>query len=262
MNLSETGYETIITDLPFDTAYDKRLVFNNRLFFSTSSGLYKLNDTYDGVDLCSPDNVGPGKIASNGKFYYGVSFQYNQTHLARYSSLSSSFLGDVLTGQRPKNVNFTSTSASDFVTSPVTGYSWDFGDGNTSTDENPSNNFVDSGSYDITFTVSSDIDELPLTKENYISISEPYRIIYHGSGNTEGTVPIDSTEYYHGDTAIVLGPGGMKKEPYVFYAWTDSPYGYGYIHFPGDELIMLQNRHVYASWVGSSNYIGGLIGKS
>ncbi len=121
------------------------------------------------------------------------------------------------------------------MTSPVTGYSWDFGDGNTSTDENPSNNFVD---------------------------SEPYRIIYHGSGNTEGTVPIDSTEYYHGDTAIVLGPGGMKKEPYVFYAWTDSPYGYGYIHFPGDELIMLQNRHVYASWVGSSNYIGGLIGKS
>lgn len=266
MNLSETGYETLITDLPFYEAYDKRLVFNNRLFFATYSGLYKLNDTYDGVDLCVTDHVSPGKIASNGKFYYSVTIgNYdNNSYLSRYSSLSSNFIGDVLTGQRPKAVNFTSTSSSDFITSPILGYSWEFGDGNTSTDENPSNNFIDSGSYDVTFTVYSDIDELPLTKENYIVISEPYRVIYHGSGNTGGSVPVDPTEYYPGDIAVVLGPGDMEKESYVFSAWTDSPVGYGgYIYArPGNKLVILENIHLYASWWGSSNYAGGLIGKS
>lgn len=262
MNLSETGYEILVTGLPFDSANDKRLVFNNRLFFSTGSGLYKLNDTYDGVDSCTSGNIGPGKIASNGKFYYSVNLEYNRSQLARYSSLSSDFYGDTLIGQRPKNVNFTSTSSSDFVTSPILGYSWEFGDGNTSTEENPSNNFVNSGSYDVTFTVNNDIDELPLTKENYINISELYRVIYHGSGNTVGTVPIDPTEYYHGDVAIVLGQGDMEKEPYVFNGWLNTPFGYGYDYSPGDELIMEQDKHLYATWSSFSNYIGGLIGRS
>ena len=40
-------------------------------------------------------------------------------------------------------------------TSTITGWSWDFGDGNTSTAQNPTNTYVASGNYNVTLTVTS-----------------------------------------------------------------------------------------------------------
>ncbi|MEZ4922088.1 MAG: PKD domain-containing protein [Crocinitomicaceae bacterium] len=50
-------------------------------------------------------------------------------------------------------MNFTDNST---ITAPgtITGYSWDFGDGNTSTAQNPSNNYASDGTYTVSLTVT------------------------------------------------------------------------------------------------------------
>lgn len=72
----------------------------------------------------------------------------------------------------PLGVNFTSsvttTSGLDFT------YSWDFGDGHTSTAANPSNTYAASGLYDVTLTVTDEYGcETSVTKEEYIRITDP-----------------------------------------------------------------------------------------
>jgi gliding motility-associated-like protein len=50
--------------------------------------------------------------------------------------------------------NFTSTST--ISSGAITSYAWDFGDGNTSTTQNPTNTYTTTGPYNVTLTVTSD----------------------------------------------------------------------------------------------------------
>lgn len=50
------------------------------------------------------------------------------------------------------------------------GYFWDFGDGTTSTQENPTHTYTDQGVYDVTLKVSTNIDDFYETKNGLITI--------------------------------------------------------------------------------------------
>ena len=67
-----------------------------------------------------------------------------------YSSPVISFYPDVLNGCEPLTVKFT-----DNTTPAIASYLWDFGDGNTSTDQSPIHTFQNAGSYDITVSVET-----------------------------------------------------------------------------------------------------------
>ncbi len=80
-----------------------------------------------------------------------------------------SFVADTLacTGQ---TVSFTSTS---LVSDPAT-YLWDFGDSNTSTDQNPTHNYANEDIYDICLTVTDRNGcDSTLCKPNYIRVGDP-----------------------------------------------------------------------------------------
>ncbi|MGN6744156.1 MAG: PKD domain-containing protein, partial [Amnibacterium sp.] len=66
------------------------------------------------------------------------------------ASPQASFTADPATGPAPLAVTFTDTS-----TGPPTSWSWDFGDGATSTDQNPSHTFAAAGSYAVTLTAGN-----------------------------------------------------------------------------------------------------------
>jgi len=53
----------------------------------------------------------------------------------------------------------------------ITSFFWDFGDGNTSTEENPTHTYTASGSYDVTFTIASDTCDASTT--SYVYVGEP-----------------------------------------------------------------------------------------
>lgn len=59
-------------------------------------------------------------------------------------------------------VNFTNTSIS------ATDYLWDFGDGNTSTDKNPSHTYADLGTYTVTLTATDKLQQTSTTSSSVV----------------------------------------------------------------------------------------------
>lgn len=68
---------------------------------------------------------------------------------------SSSFSVSSSTGTAPFSVTFTDTSNAG--TSAITSWEWDFGDGTTSTDQNPVHEYVGVGNYDVSLTVTTNV---------------------------------------------------------------------------------------------------------
>jgi PKD repeat protein len=75
------------------------------------------------------------------------------------------FTADKLSGPVPLLVNFTN------LTTGATNYAWTFGDGNISTDTNPTNLYVNTGSYTVTLTAIGAAGTNVLIRNNYISVT-------------------------------------------------------------------------------------------
>jgi hypothetical protein len=72
------------------------------------------------------------------------------------------------TGQLPHTVDFTDKSTS---TRPITTHLWEFGDGETATEANPSHTYTQAGSYDVTLTVTNDQGQTDkMTRAGLISV--------------------------------------------------------------------------------------------
>lgn len=123
----------------------------------------------------------PNTFYSNGESvtYNGTSYVSNQDHnsestfdSSKYNSfdpnIDASFSMDTTTGDAPLTVNFTNNS-----TGSIDSYSWDFGDGNTSNQENPSYTYNSSGSYTPTLTVSNQAVSDSYTANTTIVVNEP-----------------------------------------------------------------------------------------
>lgn len=83
----------------------------------------------------------------------------------------------------PHTVNFTDLSVD------ANSWFWDFGDGNTSTDQNPSHTYVDEGQYDITLSIGSlNGCRDTLLLENYVSVESPEAGFI--ADETRGCVPM------------------------------------------------------------------------
>ena len=76
------------------------------------------------------------------------------------------FSGDPVSGTVPFTVTFT-----DLTTNEPTGWDWDFGDGATSTDQNPTHEYTVAGTYDVELTATSNAGTDAETKTAYITAS-------------------------------------------------------------------------------------------
>ncbi|HHT9146265.1 MAG TPA: outer membrane protein assembly factor BamB family protein [Candidatus Wunengus sp. YC61] len=107
-------------------------------------------------------------IGSNELLYIGSSDGYLYAIGAESTTtLTAGFSATPTSGEAPLTVKFTDESVGN-----VSSWQWDFGDGNTSTEQNPSHTYNSSGSFTIILTVtdasgSTDTE----TKDNYISIT-------------------------------------------------------------------------------------------
>ncbi len=80
----------------------------------------------------------------------------------------ANFSGLPTTGNAPLNVNFT-----DLSTGTPTSWAWTFGDGGTSTAQNPSYIYNSVGIYTVTLTATNSTGSDIATKTNYITVTEP-----------------------------------------------------------------------------------------
>lgn len=95
------------------------------------------------------------------------------------------FIAKPVSGPPPLIVQFTDKSKN-----KVTSRSWDFGDGRTSKDKNPSHIYSSPGTYSVALTAAgpggSDVE----SKANYITVTEPAPIADFTANPTSGTAPL------------------------------------------------------------------------
>ncbi len=79
----------------------------------------------------------------------------------------ANFTSSVTSGKAPLNVKFTDTSTG----TPAT-WKWDFGDGITSTQQNPVHKYSKAGTYTVILTVKNAVGSNTVTKTDYIKVTE------------------------------------------------------------------------------------------
>ena len=117
------------------------------------------------------------------------------------------FTASPTSGPAPLTVTFTDASTS---YDGVVSWAWDFGDGETSTDQNPTHIYDEQGSYTVSVTVEeSDGDSDTETKTDYIIVNEGAQLSLDGvtawywTDNTTVTSLIEGDVDFDGATEIV-----------------------------------------------------------
>ena len=115
--------------------------------------------------------------ASNGS---GSDTEDKTAYITVFLNPTSDFVADTLAGCNPFQVQFTDLSS--LGSAPIVTWVWDFGDGNNSGLQNPSNNYILSGSNSVGLTV---IDgngcESTIFKNSYILVSDPAQVNFVGT---------------------------------------------------------------------------------
>jgi PKD repeat protein len=129
----------------------------------------------------------------------------------------ANFNGSPTNGIVPLTVNFTDTSSGQ-----PTSWAWTFGDGGTSTVQNPSHVYTTPGTYSVTLTATNTVGSNTLAKTNYIDVTPPppdftitvspvKRTIKTG-GSTTYTVTITPTNGFTGQVTLSVSgqPSGAS----------------------------------------------------
>ncbi len=96
----------------------------------------------------------------------------------------ANFTGAPLAGCSPLIVNF-----QDLSTGGPTSWNWDFGNGNTSTLQNPTASYFTPGTYTVTLTVTNAGGNNSLVRTNYVTVYEPPTVNFSASV-TSGCFPL------------------------------------------------------------------------
>jgi len=164
-------------------------------FTDTSTGSYSswLWDFGDGgtSTLANPSHeyTTPGvysvtlSISGDG----GIDDEIKTDYITIYTPVTANFTGSPTSGIAPLSVTFTDASTGDYSS-----WSWDFGDGNTSTLTNPSHEYTTPGIYTVSLIVSGDGGTDDEIKTVYITVYAPVVADFTGSP-TSGIAPLSVT---------------------------------------------------------------------
>ena len=124
---------------------------------------------------------------------------------------TAGFSGTPRSGVTPLSVQFTDQSAAG--TYPITSWSWSFGDGGSSTVQNPTHVYNSAGSYVVSLTVTTTAGSDGEVKNDYVVATKPPIAAFEGSPRTgdspllvqftdlsaEGSAPITTWSWSFGD---------------------------------------------------------------
>ena len=86
-------------------------------------------------------------------------------------------------------MNFSDTSGG-----VPTSWFWEFGDGSTSTQQDPTHTYSSAGVYDVTLTATNGAGSASLTKPNYITVSPPGTVAFDAVP-TSGAAPLIDVQF-------------------------------------------------------------------
>jgi PKD repeat protein len=113
------------------------------------------------------------------------------TNVIKKTELSvANFRSDTTSGEAPLNVEFTDESTE----SPAS-WKWDFGDGSTSTKQNPEHTYSTAGVYTVKETVTNEAGENTETKTDYVTVTDSLQVpaADFSVSETSGEAPLTVT---------------------------------------------------------------------
>jgi PKD repeat protein len=158
-----------------------------------------------------PNTVDVGNVTTatignltEGATYHFVVTAYDAAHIEgapsndvaatiAYAAPAAKFQASTVSGVAPLSLNFVNQS-----TGTITSYSWTFGDGTTSTSQNPAKVYSNPGTYTVQLTVNGPGGTNSLTKSNYINVTAQ-------ADTTPPAAPASLTATATSSTAINLG---------------------------------------------------------
>jgi PKD repeat protein len=156
-----------------------------------------------------------------------------------YPQLEAAFSANVLTGIQPLQVQFTDESQQG--PGPITSWFWDFGDGETSTLQNPNHTYLDAGIFDVSLTVTNTSDSTStLILEDYITVidDEASVLLLTDDHISFGSVYIEEISEVHTVTFQNNGSQPLTfSDDYLLSNSTNFEYqipGWNYIWQPGE----------------------------
>lgn len=108
----------------------------------------------------------PSVTSAQYGLYYCTSTLGESRHFTIQRLLTVDFTADPLIGCTPQQNTFTDNSSTPY---PIQGWFWEFGDGETATDQNPVHIYQDTGSYSVSLTITDGYISGKTTKPAFIS---------------------------------------------------------------------------------------------
>ncbi|PKV51638.1 putative secreted protein (Por secretion system target) [Aquimarina sp. MAR_2010_214] len=183
----------------------------------------------EGIYFIEIDGVGEGTLTNGYSDYsslgnYSISGNYTpgddkNPPLSDFEATKNCFV-----------IDFRSTS-----TNRINSYLWDFGDGNTSTNENPTHTYATNGNYTVSLTTTNDSGNNKKEKANFIVIASPNQPI------------ITDQNICSGESATLTATGNSD------YKWYNTPTG-------GTSIASGSTYQTQALTTNKSYYIEGVIG--
>ena len=133
------------------------------------------------------------------------------------------FSGTPLRGKAPLNVQFTDNSSGDPTNMT---YLWNFGDGNTSTDRNPSHTYTREGNFTVTLTLKNNYGSNTTTKSNYVYVGAgPIANFTANQTSGNSAMSVKFTDQSTGDRPLTylwnFGDGTTSTEQHPVHNFTN-----------------------------------------
>lgn len=176
-NLNESWIEVFIGTKPVDGSDYGAGATNIQIAgFSTWNSAIS-HAGLDGTFMADGNHIGQYNPDTSGTYYFvlkvgtnsGIAFDLLFDQLSLIEGTSKpypAFSADNLTGFAPFTVNFINNSKMGET------YAWDFGDGTSSTDENPQHTYTAIGKYTVSLTATNAQGDSTKTKIDYITVNE------------------------------------------------------------------------------------------
>ena len=193
------------------------------------------NPDLDDNEGMTEDGKGKGKFTSELKnlspntTYYVRAYSVNSAGTAYGNQVSfttgvepgADFAADETVIETGVTVNFSDESTGD-----PSGWEWEFGDGNTSTEQNPSHAYESAGTYDVKLTVSNEYGEDSKIKQDYISAgSKPTAMFGVSEREVETGITVNFSDESTGDPSgweWEFGDGNTSTEQNPSHAYESA----------------------------------------